>query len=499
MGYIGIDLGTSGVKLIFMKKVGVAERQVTKEYPIHHPQAGWSEQDPEDWWQATAEGLRELTEGIEPADIKAIGVSGQMHGLVVVDKKGDVLTPAILWNDQRTDEECEYLNEVIGRDLLTKYTGNMALTGFTAPKILWLKKHKPEVAERAQFFMLPKDYIGYKLTGACFTDVSDASGTLYFNVKERTWSKEMLDVLGISESMLPTVHESYEIAGTVNEQAAVETGLPTGVKVAAGAGDNAAGAVGSAIIDEGTTLVSLGTSGVVFSPQEHYAVDKGNRLHSFCDASGKWHIMGVMLSAAASLKWWVEDVQHGNFDALLAEAEGAPAGSKGLYFLPYLSGERTPHNDPNARGTFAGLSPLHTRADMTRAVLEGVIFALFESVDILKQLHIPFSQVKVIGGGTKSPLWMQILADLFNVRVITAHDPGGPAIGAAILAAVGDGAYQSVQEACGTMDSTDVIYEPKESNHAIYSRMYPLFQKLYVSLKDVFNEMQAIEGKSEER
>ncbi|MBU8915232.1 xylulokinase [Bacillus sp. FJAT-29953] len=493
MGYIGIDVGTSGVKIVYIESAEEIKYQVTKDYPIYHPEPGWSEQNPDDWWNATVEGLKELFTFMSPDAVKGIGISGQMHGLVVLNKNGDVITPAILWNDQRTHEECSFLNEKIGKDFLSTHTGNIALTGFTAPKILWLKKNKPNMMEEARYFLLPKDYIGYKLTGNMFTDVSDASGTLYFNVKNRTWSHEMLDIIGIREEMLPKVYESFEIAGTVNEFASAQIGVPVGVKVVAGAGDNAAGAVGSGILQEGTSLISLGTSGVVFSPKDSYSVDRHNSLHTFCDASGKWHVMGVMLSAAASLKWWVEDVNKSDYDTLLLEAEKAVAGSNGLYFLPYLSGERTPHNDPYAKGTFVGLSSSHSRGEMTRAILEGVAFALHDSVHILKKLNIPFTQAKVIGGGTQSPLWMQILADVFQVPLVTSSNTGGPALGAAILASVGNGAYSSLQDACKQMDVESQVYEPMEQNTIIYSKMFPIFQKIYSSLKGVYEEIYLIE------
>ncbi|MEH7253938.1 xylulokinase [Neobacillus niacini] len=493
MGYVGIDVGTSGVKIVYIERAGRISHQVTKEYPLYHPEQGWSEQHPEDWWEATSEGFKELLTLISPDAIKGIGLSGQMHGLVVLDENGDVLTPAILWNDQRTYEECSFLNDEIGKEFLTQHTGNIALTGFTAPKILWLKKNKPEIFEKARYMMLPKDYIGYKLTGSMFTDVSDASGTLYFDVKNRTWSKEMLEILGIRKEMLPTVYESFEIAGTVNEIASVKIGVPVGVRVVAGAGDNAAGAVGSGIIREGTSLVSLGTSGVVYSPKKSFSVDKNNSLHTFCDASGKWHVMGVMLSAASSLKWWVEDVNQSDYDTLLREAENTKAGSKGLYFLPYLSGERTPHHDPYAKGTFVGLNSSHSRGDMTRAILEGVAFALNDSVQILKKLNISFEQAMVIGGGTKSPLWMQILADVFHVQIITHSNTGGPALGAAILAAVGDGAYPSIQIACEQLDITNHVYMPIEHHAIIYKKMFPVYQNIYSSLRDVFEDIYLVE------
>lgn len=491
MNFLGIDLGTSSVKIIAMKQDGKVIASVSKEYPVFYPQAGWAEQNPEDWWDATKEGIKELIErnNLDKASIKSIGFSGQMHGLVALDENNEVLLPAILWCDQRTQEECDYITELLGQEKLSKYTGNKALTGFTAPKVLWVKKHRPEIYNKIKHIMLPKDYIRFMLTGEYASEVSDASGTLLFDVENRTWSKEMLKALEIPENLMPKCYESYEVTGKVTKEAALLTGLQEGTLVVGGGGDQAAGAVGTGTVESGIISVAMGTSGVVFSSQKTYAVDSENRLHSFCHANGEWHVMGVMLSAAACLKWWVEDVNKGDsktFDELLAEAEKVPAGSEGLIFLPYLMGERTPYNDPNAKGCFIGLSITHTRAHMTRAILEGVAFGLKDSLEMIKDLNMPINEVRVSGGGAKSKLWRQILSDIFEARVDMINSVDGPSYGAAILAAVGAGAYESVNEACRKMIKITESIEPNLSNKEQYKKMYKVYHSLYNNLKDTF-------------
>lgn len=481
---LGIDIGTSGAKIVAVGRSGAIAAETTQTYPLHHPHPGWSEQHPEDWWTAVKKGLRELFLQVDPGHIVGVAVSGQMHGLIALDESGAPLMPAILWNDQRSAAEADALNREPGKDALIKRTGNIAYAGFTAPKILWLKKHRPDIYESAAKFCLPKDYINFKLTGRLFTDVSDASGTLYFDVGGRQWSKEMLEVLGLDTGRLPEVYESYEAGGQVSAAAAEETGIPAGIPVAAGAGDNAAGAYGIRISEEGTVMVSLGTSGVVYAPQHTYVPDASARLHSFCDAGGQWHVMGVTLSAAASLKWWVEQAQKQPYEVLLEEAGQSPGGSNGLFFLPYLSGERTPHNDPYARGTFVGLHPNHARGDMTRAVLEGVAFSLYESIVIAKQLQIPVHTVRAIGGGTQSALWLQIMADVFGLPVEHCVSSGGPALGAALLAfKAADGSAVFEPAAVGA------VFEPDRSRHAAYEEAFRRYQLLYRSLKDAFREL----------
>ncbi|GAB6116682.1 xylulokinase [Thermoanaerobacter brockii subsp. lactiethylicus] len=496
MYFIGIDLGTSAVKIILIEEKGNVIGSTSKEYPVYYPQPGWSEQNPEDWWNATKDGIRELIikTGVKNGDIKGIGLSGQMHGLVLLDENNNVLMPAILWNDQRTQEECDYITQTLGKERLTKYTGNKALTGFTAPKILWVKKHRTDIYKKIHRILLPKDYIRFKLTGEYATDVSDASGTLLFDVENRKWSKEMLDALEIPYNWMPKCYESTEVTGYVTKEAADLTGLKEGTIVVGGGGDQASGAVGTGTVKSGIVSVALGTSGVVFASQDKYVVDEENRLHSFCHANGKWHVMGVMLSAAACLKWWIDNIINFNgssitYEKLLEEAEKVTPGSGGLIFLPYLMGERTPHSDPYARGSFIGLNMTHKREHMTRAILEGVAFGLRDSLEIIKELNIPVNEVRVSGGGAKSVLWRQILADIFGVRVDMVNATEGPAFGAAIMAAVGYGIFKDVEEACSTLIKvTDSVY-PIGENVSKYDEIYAIYKDLYYLLKNTFKRI----------
>jgi xylulokinase len=496
MYFLGIDLGTSAVKIILVEENGNVIGSTSKEYPVYYPQPGWSEQNPEDWWNATKDGIRELIikTGVKNDDIKGIGLSGQMHGLVLLDENNNVLLPAILWNDQRTQEECDYITQKLGKERLTKYTGNKALTGFTAPKILWVRKHRPDVYKKIHRILLPKDYIRFKLTGEYATDVSDASGTLLFDVENRKWSKEMLDALEIPYNWMPKCYESTEVTGYVTKEAADLTGLKEGTIVVGGGGDQASGAVGTGTVKSGIVSVALGTSGVVFASQDKYVVDEENRLHSFCHANGKWHVMGVMLSAAACLKWWIDNIINFNgssitYEKLLEEAEKVTPGSGGLIFLPYLMGERTPHSDPYARGSFIGLNMTHKREHMTRAILEGVAFGLRDSLEIIKELNIPVNEVRVSGGGAKSVLWRQILADIFGVRVDMVNATEGPAFGAAIMAAVGYGIFKDVEEACSTLIKvTDSVY-PIGENVSKYDEIYAIYKDLYYLLKNTFKRI----------
>lgn len=498
MNFLGIDLGTSSVKIIIMDQAGKVIESVSKSYDVSYPEAGWAEQNPEDWWKGTKEGIKELLGRgtVKPEEINGLSFSGQMHGLVLLDEKNDVLMPAILWCDQRTQKQCDYLNNEFGQDKLSKYTGNKALTGFTIPKVLWVKENRPEIYSKIAHMMLPKDYISFKLTGSFASDMSDAAGTVMLDVENRKWSKEMLDLLEIDEAVLPKVYESWQVIGKVSEEASKETGLSTKTLVTAGAGDQAAGAVGTGTVDAGILSVALGTSGVVFACDEKFAVDKENRLHSFCHANGKWHQMGVMLSAAASLQWWVEnvnsDIEGDAFEKLLSEAEAAPVGSNRLLFLPYLMGERTPHSDPNAKGSFIGLTITHKRGDMTRAVLEGVCFGLRDSLEILRSLNVEVKEVRVSGGGSKSRIWRQILADTFNLKVSMINSKEGPAYGAAILAAVGCGVYNSVDEACHKLINITDTVEPIKENVEKYNRVYNVYSSLYGCLKDKFDEISSL-------
>ncbi|MCR3761374.1 xylulokinase [Clostridium felsineum] len=495
MNFLGIDLGTSSVKLVVMNEEGEITTSVSEEYGISYPKPGFAEQNPDDWWEGTKIGINKLIneKGINLLDIAGISFSGQMHGLVALDENGKVLIPAILWCDQRTGKQCDYLNKEFGQDKLSKYTGNMALTGFTLPKVLWVKENKPEIYKKIAHIMLPKDYISYKLTGKFASDVSDASGTLMFDVENRKWSEDIMKLLNIKEEVLPKVYESYEVIGNVSEEASRETGLSIKIKVIAGAGDQAAGAVGTGTVNSGVLSVALGTSGVVFASSEKFYVDKDNRLHSFCHANGKWHQMGVILAAASSLKWWVdninEDGTQDSFEKLLLEAEKSPAGSRGVFFLPYLMGERTPYNDPYAKGSFIGLNMTHKKGDMTRAILEGVAFALRDSLEILKSLKVDMKEIRISGGGSKSALWRQIIADVFNLRVSIINSKEGPAYGAGILAAVGVGLFKSVDEACKTLIRTTDQTEPIEQNVIKYNKHYKVYSSLYACLKDKFKEI----------
>ncbi|MFI3202619.1 MAG: xylulokinase, partial [Eubacteriales bacterium] len=416
MYYIGVDLGTSAVKLLLMKGDGTITNIVDREYPLYFPNPGWSEQHPMDWWNGCVEGIKELIQEIDGNEVAGISFGGQMHGLVTLDEKDEVIRPAILWNDGRTFKETDYLNDVIGKDKLSEYTANIAFAGFTAPKILWMKENEPELFHRIKKIMLPKDYIAYKLSGVHAADVSDASGMLLMDVQNKCWSKEMITICGIQEEQLGKIFESYEIIGTILPEVAKELGLSDSVKIVAGAGDNAAAAVGTGTVGEGMCNISLGTSGTVFISSKNFAVDSNNALHAFAHADGSYHLMGCILSAASCNKWWMEDiVDTKDFGKEQESIENL--GKNHVYFLPYLMGERSPHNDPSARGTFIGMSMDTTREDMTQAVLEGVTFALRDSLEVAKSLGIKIERTKICGGGAKSPLWKKMIANILNVKV----------------------------------------------------------------------------------
>ncbi len=488
MLYIGVDLGTSAVKLLLMQADGTIEKIVSKEYPLSFPNPGWSEQNPSDWWQACVEGIRELVRDADKSQVAGISFGGQMHGLVALDDRDEVIRPAILWNDGRTVEETEYLNETIGREKLSQYTANIAFAGFTAPKILWMKKHEPELFARIAKIMLPKDYIAYKMTGVHCTDVSDASGMLLMDVKNKCWSKEMMEICGIRESQLAHIYESYEKVGTLLPQTAQELGLPQGVIVAAGAGDNAAAAVGTGTVGDGSCNISLGTSGTIFIASEKFAVDSHNALHAFAHADGHYHLMGCMLSAASCNKWWMEDIL--DTKEFAKEQEGiTKLGENHVYFLPYLMGERSPHNDPKARGTFTGMTMDTTRADMTQAVLEGVAFALRDSFEVAGLLGIRIERAKICGGGAKSPLWKKMIANIFHIKVDTLAIEEGPALGGAMLAAVANGEYADVAQAAAAIVKVADTEEPDEKLAALYEQRYQTFRRIYPQLKTVFAEM----------
>lgn len=485
MLYIGVDLGTSAVKLLLMDGEGKIQKIVSKEYPIFFPHPGWSEQKPEDWFTQTMAGIKELIAEADKSQIAGISFGGQMHGLVILDKEDQVIRPALLWNDGRTYEECDYLNNEIGKDKLSEYTANISFTGFTAPKILWVKNKEPENFARISKIMLPKDYIAYRLTGVHCTDMSDASGMLLLDVKNRKWSKEMCEICGISEEMLPKLFESYESVGTVTEEIAGELGIPSTVKVAAGAGDNAAAAVGTGTVGEGMCNISLGTSGTIFISSKKFGVDKFNALHAFAHADGHYHLMGCMLSAASCNKWWMEDIIGTNAYAD-EQKEITKLGENHVYFLPYLMGERSPHNNPNARGTFIGMTMDTTRADMTQAVLEGVAFALRDSLEVAKSLGIQLERTKICGGGAKSPLWKKMIANILNLKVDVIESEEGPALGGAMLAAVACGEFESVEAAAERIVKIVDTVCPEEELVAKYEARYQQFKGIYPACKPLF-------------
>lgn len=485
MLYIGVDLGTSAVKLLLMNEKGEIQNIVSREYPIYFPQPGWSEQNPEDWYKETMTGLHELLKDADKSKVAGISFGGQMHGLVVLDDNDQVIRPALLWNDGRTFEECDYLNNVIGKDKLSEYTANISFTGFTAPKILWIKNKEPENFARIAKIMLPKDYIAYKLTGVHCTDVSDASGMLLFDVKNRCWSKEMCDICGVSISQLAKVYESYECVGCIKPDVAKELGLTDSVKVAAGAGDNAAAAVGTGTVGDGRCNISLGTSGTIFISSKKFGVDKYNALHSFAHADGTYHLMGCMLSAASCNKWWMDDI-IGTKEYVKEQADISKLGENHVYFLPYLMGERSPHNNPNARGTFIGMTMDTTRTDMTQAVLEGVAFALRDSLEVAKSLGIKIERTKICGGGAKSPLWRKIIANVMNLKVDVIESEEGPGMGGAMLAAVACGEYGSVEEIADKLVKVVDTVEPDPEIAAKYEVRYNQFKAIYPALKPVY-------------
>lgn len=476
--FIGLDLGTSGLKGLLVAENGTILKQALAEYPVYYPQNGWSEQNPDDWRAAMEKVIAELSCGIE-RDIKGISIGGQMHGLVILDEQDNVIRPCILWNDGRTQKQTDYLNEVIGKDKLSELTANIAFAGFTAPKILWLRENELQNFKRISKIMLPKDYLGYKLTGVFFTDYSDASGTLLLDVKNKRWSKDMLAICGIDEKQLPTLYESYEVTGKVKQQ----YNLPNAV-VTAGAGDNAAAAIGMGTVQDGYCNISLGTSGTVFVSQDTFAVDEHNALHSFCHATGKWHSMGCILSAASCRKWWLEDILN-TVDYSANEKEIENTVIDNVIFLPYLMGERSPLNDVNARGAFINLSATTTRAQMSRAVMEGVAFALKDCLEVAKQNGFDPNKITVCGGGARSKVWLQILADVLNYPLTVLSTEQGPSFGAAILAMVGAKQFSDVQSAALTFAKVKHTIQPNTNNVELYQQKYAIFRKLYPALRSV--------------
>lgn len=503
--YLGIDIGTSGTKSLLIDESGKVLADASANYGLSTPKPLWTEQNPEDWWTATKQTIKAVLKKakIKGSEVRAIGLSGQMHGSVFLNSKGNVIRPALLWNDQRTVAECEEITRRAGgRDKLISMVANPALTGFTAPKLLWLRNHEPKNYAALKYLLLPKDEIRRRLTGELATDASDASGMLLLDVVKRQWSKELLSKLEIDPSILAPVYESEQVTGTLKADVAAELGLSTACKVVAGAGDCAAGAVGNGIVKQGILTASLGTSGVVFCHSDTPQYDRQGRLHTFCHAvHGKWHMMGVTLSAAGSLQWFVQNIcsdlltKKGidPYELLTSEASQVPAGSEGLFFLPYLAGERTPHADPLARACFIGMTNKHARGHLARAVMEGVAYSLRESLDIIDQLKIPVKEIRLSGGGAKSELWKQVLADSFGQKVCTINAEQGPGYGVALLAAVGDGAYKNIEEACkATIHVVDKI-APRKASQKVYDSAFPVYRKLYTSLKDRFAEIGSLD------
>ena len=492
--FLGIDVSTTSSKALLVDESGAVVATASSLHTLQTPKPLWSEQDPHEWWQASATAVRTVLQqtGVRGESVQAVGLTGQMHGLVLLDEKGEVLRPAILWNDQRTQSQCDEIHRRIGREKFIQITGNVALTGFTAPKILWVQENEPEVYARARHVLLPKDYIRYRLTGEYGMDKADGSGTVLFDLKQRGWSAEVLAALGIPAGWMPPTYEGPEFTGTITAAAASATGLYEGTPVAAGGGDQAAQAVGVGAVEPGVVALTVGTSGVVFATTPSALVEPEGRLHAFCHAvPGMWHFMGVMLSAAGSLQWYRDTLAPGmSFEDLLHEAEPVPAGSEGLQFLPYLSGERTPYPDPLARGAFVGLTLRHGRGHLTRALLEGVSFGLKDSFTLIQNAGLGgIRQVRASGGGTKGALWRQILASVLEAELVTVNTSEGAAFGAALLAGVGAKAWPDVPAACAAAVRITGSTLPDPAQVAAYRQAYPLYRELYPALKPEFDKM----------
>ncbi|MDR1142319.1 MAG: xylulokinase [Planctomycetaceae bacterium] len=504
MTFLGIDIGTSGTKTLAIDADGKILASDIQEYPCYAPKPLWSEQNPDDWWNATVKTVRNVLQKarLKSGDVKAIGLSGQMHGSVFLDKKDNVIRRAILWNDQRTVAECsEIENSVGGREQLIQLVANPALTGFTAPKILWLRNNEPKHFDKLRKVLLPKDEIRRRLTGEYATEVSDASGMLLLDIARRNWSMQLLSALQLDVDLLGRVYESEDVTGKLTSNAAKQLGLTTDCLVVGGAGDCAAGAIGNGIVNEGILSTSIGTSGVMFVYSDKIKIDPLGRVHTFCHAvRGKWHLMGVNLSSGGSLQWFrnalcpelaaeAKKKKIDVYDLLTAEAEKTQSGSNGLYFLPYLSGERTPHADPFARGCFVGLTLVHGRGHLVRSIMEGVTYSMRDSLEIFQSLDIPVKQIRASGGGSKSPFWRQIQADVFGQRVVTINSEEGPAFGVALLAAVGAGAFKNIQEACKAVIKVVKETKPNTKTKKFYNNVMPIYQNLYCSLKNDFRKL----------
>lgn len=494
--FVGLDVGTGGVRVLAVDAAGALVAQAMVEHPLLTPRPGWTEQNPDDWWAGAVGALTAVTGqlGARARQIAAVGLTGQMHGSVFLDRTGAVIRPALLWNDQRTADQCREITGRLGEDGLLRLTGNVALTGFTAPKILWLRAHEPEQYARLAKVVLPKDYIRYRLTGALATDVADASGTLLLDVVQRRWSREMLGALDLPASLVPDLFEGPEVTGRVTAEAARATGLPAGIPVVAGGGDQAAGAVGLGVVSGGQLFCSVGTSGVVFAACAEPKIHPQGRLHAFCHAvPGTWHVMGVMLAAGGSLRWLRDALYPGaGYEAITSEAAGIPAGAEGLVFLPYVTGERTPYADPHARGAFVGLGLQHRRAHIARATLEGIALGLTDCLDLVRGLGVAVPRARIAGGGARSPLWRQIIAACFDLPLERMALDEGPAFGAAVLAAVGAGAFADVPAACAAMVRVEAPPElPDPALAAVYRDWHRVFTASYQFLKPVFPRLLA--------
>ncbi len=489
MLYIGIDLGTSSVKLLLCDEKGDIKKTVSRDYPLIFPHPGWSEQRAEDWYDNTIDALKEITSGIDAGEVKGISFGGQMHGLVALDENDEVIRPAILWNDSRTTAEVDYLNNEIGKDKLSAYTANIAFAGFTAPKILWMKKNEPENFKRIKKIMLPKDYLAYKLSGTFCTDYSDASGMLLLDVKNKRWSPEMLKICDITEDQLPKLFESYEKVGTLRKEVAELTGLSTDTVIAAGAGDNAAAAVGTGTVGDMRCNISLGTSGTIFISSNKFGVDPNNALHSFDHADGTYHLMGCMLSAASTKKWWIEDILKTKDYAGEEAAINKNLGENHVFFLPYLMGERSPWNDPNARGTITGITLDTSRYDIMQAVMEGMAFATRDMYEVAKSIGIKPGRTKICGGGGKSPLERKMVANILDIAVDVPVSEEGPGMGGAMLAMVACGEYSSVVEAADAIIKVKETIEPEKALVDKYEEQYQKFKEIYPALKPIFPKL----------
>ncbi len=502
---LGIDIGTTGAKVVLLAPDGKIIATSTNEYPVYIPKPNWSEQNPGDWWKATIKGITQVLKKsrTNPNHIAGIGLTGQMHGLVILDNKKSVLRNCILWNDQRTVKECEEINSLIGPERMIKIAGKPCLPSFTAGKILWVKNNELEIYKRIAHILLPKDYVRFKLTGNLGMDVADASGTCLFDVAKRDWSEQIINGLKINRDWLPPIFESPAVCGYISKSAAKLTGLKQGTPVIAGAGDQAAQAIGTGIYEPGTVSVTIGTSGVVFAAIDRYQYDSTGRLHTYCHATfDMWHLMGVMLSAGGSLRWcrdllyknekrYAEKVRIDIYDLITKEAGTIPPGAEGLLFLPYLSGERTPHPDPYARGVFFGLSLKHSRPHLTRAVIEGITFGLKDCLELLNGMGIRFNRVRVSGGGAKSLLWRKIMANVFNLDIVTVNATEGAAFGAALLAGVGTGVYKDAKEGCRKTIYETGITKP-DKNAEIYQKCYKLYRALYPAVREYFRDLSKI-------